>query len=329
MRLLVFNCHEAWVYQLGVLDYALDIIVGLEGHHVEGWDARMRPLPAGARTLTLAEALSATDGYDCIVCHNLTDLLDCKGLAGPRLLVMHSTLEGRKQSEGAQVPLDQLRATIRKYLDLVGGHAVAISDMKRGPDGFPADVVRAGVDVDDYSEHTGTTAAGLRVANQISLKRDVLMWEFHAEALDGLPVTLVGHNPDMPGVEPARSWDDLKRLLSEHRFFIHTADPRYEDGYNMASLEAMAAGLPVIGNRHPTSPIEHGVSGFLADDPAGLRRHAQRLLDDPALARDLGAAAREAVARDFPLTRFGAGMTQAITRAQATWREAQARRAGA
>jgi len=31
--LLVFNCHEAWVYQLGVLGYNLDIIVGLKGKY--------------------------------------------------------------------------------------------------------------------------------------------------------------------------------------------------------------------------------------------------------------------------------------------------------
>ena len=28
-RLLVFNCHEAWVYQLGWLGYKLDIVIGL------------------------------------------------------------------------------------------------------------------------------------------------------------------------------------------------------------------------------------------------------------------------------------------------------------
>ncbi len=31
--LLVLNCHEAWVYQLGSLGYDLDIIVGLKGRY--------------------------------------------------------------------------------------------------------------------------------------------------------------------------------------------------------------------------------------------------------------------------------------------------------
>ena len=89
-----------------------------------------------------------------------------------------------------------------------------------------------------------------------------MLWDFHQEAFKGLPVTLVGHNPGLAGVRASEDWEDLKKILSHHRFYIHTADPQMEDGYNMATLEAMAAGLPVLGNRHPNSSVEHGLSGF-------------------------------------------------------------------
>ena len=39
--LLVFNCHEAWVYQLGVLGYDLDIVVGLSGRYKKTWDEQI------------------------------------------------------------------------------------------------------------------------------------------------------------------------------------------------------------------------------------------------------------------------------------------------
>ncbi len=321
MRLLVFNCHEAWVHQLTALDSHLDIVVGLKGHHAEGWDERMRPVPPNSRLLTLEQARAERLSYDAVICHNPSDLFESADIAGPRLLVVHSTFEGRKASEGGSVPLALLREKLRQYLDLVGGHAIAVSEMKC-VDGFPDQVVAAGVDLAGYPPHKGDLAAGLRIANQITQKREVLAWDLHEAAFGGLPITLVGHNPDRAGIAPARDWDDLKATLSRHRFYIHTADPRYEDGFNMAMLEAMAAGLPVVGNRHPSSPIRHGVDGFLADDPAELRVHAERLLNDTDLARQMGRAAREGVTRGFHYTRFAAGIHIALGRAREAWKAA-------
>ena len=94
MHLLTPNCHEAWVYQLQYLDCELDIVDGLPGRYCSRWDSGMRPVPRGARFLRLEEALTAGLSYDCLIAHNLTDLLDLKALPGPRILVLHNTLEG-------------------------------------------------------------------------------------------------------------------------------------------------------------------------------------------------------------------------------------------
>lgn len=59
--LLVFNCHEAWVYQLGALGYDLDIIVGLEGRHKKTWDEQMRPVPPNSRLIGLSDALQSIE----------------------------------------------------------------------------------------------------------------------------------------------------------------------------------------------------------------------------------------------------------------------------
>lgn len=324
MKLLVFNCHEAWVHQLAALDCELDIIVGLAGHHHSGWDARMRPVPPRARLIPLAEAQAtgaARDApWDCIVAHNVTDLMDCKTIAGPRIFVMHTTLEWRQSNEGDATPLDEMRRTVKQYLKAVGAQAVAISPFKAKSWGGGADVVPNGVDPDAYLPHTGEAAAGLRVANQITLKRACYDWDFHERAFAGLPLRIVGHNPDIEGAETAADWDDLKAILRDHRFFVHTADPRYEDGFNMAMAEAMAAGLPVLGNRHPTSPISHGEDGFLSDDPEELHGYAERLLADRDLANEMGAKARETAAKRFPLSRFRAGFQRAIRAARQKWK---------
>jgi glycosyltransferase involved in cell wall biosynthesis len=316
--LLVFNCHEAWVYQLGYLGYKLDIIVGLKGRYKGGWDEQMRPVPAKARLINLTQALSSEIRYYCIIAQNIGDLLEIKSRTEPRLLVIHSTIEGRQIEEKAAVEPEQMRRKLCEYLDLIGGHAVAVSELKGKSWGLAEDIVPFCADVSEYAEFTGEQAWGLRICNFISSRRRILLWDLHERAFSGLPIRLVGHNPDMAGVRAAESWTDLKRMLRSHRFFVHTADPRLEDGYNMATLEAMAAGMPVLGNKHAGSPIEHGVSGFLSDDPEELRRYAQMLLGDRELAVRMGASARKTVQERFGPERFKASFERSIETARQT-----------
>jgi glycosyltransferase involved in cell wall biosynthesis len=321
-RLLVFNCHEAWVYQLRLLQKPLDIIIDLPGRHTRGWDESMRPAPPDARFVTLPEVLAARETYDCIVAHNLTDLLDITSLAGPRLLVIHLTLEGMFLEQNARTDPAEFRRTVAQYAERSRTHVVAVSPLKGKSWGFMEDIVRLAADPADYLPWRGDTAAGLRISNFVTRRAKTLRWNFHQQAFADIPVTLVGHNPELPGVAPSRDWAELKEILSRHRFFIHTADPQLEDGYNTATLEAMAAGLPVLGNRHPTSPVENGVSGFLSDDPRELRDFAEMLLKDRELAGRMGRAAQETVARQFSGETFRTEFLRSIAAAQKLWRGA-------
>jgi hypothetical protein len=323
-RLLVFNCHEAWVYQLRLLGLPLDIIVNLSGRHTRAWDEAMRPIPPNARLVTLQDVLAARETYDCIIAHNLSDLLDIKSLPGPRILIIHITLESLILEQHARTGPVEFRSAVSQYVRQTRTHVVAVSQFKGRSWGFPDDVVLLSADAADYPAWQGDLTRGLRVCNFVLRRPRYLLWDFHQRAFAGLPVTLVGHNPEIPGVAPSRGWADLKETLSHHRFFIHTADPHLEDGYNMATLEAMAAGLPVLGNRHPTSPITHGVDGFLSDDPVELNRFARLLLENHALAAEMGRAAQRTVSERFSAESFRSGMMRSIARAQTTWKDAAA-----
>jgi glycosyltransferase involved in cell wall biosynthesis len=85
---------------------------------------------------------------------------------------------------------------------------------------------------------------------------------------------------------------DVKVLLAEGN-----------DGTCRAMLEAMACGRPVIAYRFgsPAEVIVHGVTGWLVDQGnlSGLATALHELLSDRDRCRQLGAAARELVARDF------------------------------
>jgi len=328
-RLLVFNCHEAWVHQLDGMGFELDIVVGLPGRLVTTWDQRMRPVPTGARLLTLDEALSGRTPYAAAILHSVTDLLDAKALECPKVVVLHGTLEGRVADQEGASDASQLGATLKQFLSLTAVRAVAVSALKARSWGVADEIVPFGVDPEAYLPFRGERASGIRVSNLFNQRRNILLVDLHQRAFSGLPMTLVGHNPDIPGAQPADDWAHLKELLCSHRFYVHTADPLLEDGYNMASLEAMASGLPVLGNVHPSSPIVHGKSGFLSNDPVQLRGYAQRLLDEPELAARLGAEAKRVVSARFHVKAFRAGFRSAIANAQKRFKKKAQRALGA
>jgi glycosyltransferase involved in cell wall biosynthesis len=82
------------------------------------------------------------------------------------------------------------------------------------------------------------------------------------------------------------------RYAAAHVFVL----PSYNEGMSVATLEAMAAGLPVVVTRTAgtTDLVEEGVNGLTFDwaDVDALTDHLRRLASDRALARDMGAACR-------------------------------------
>lgn len=315
-RILVLNSHEAWVSQLGRLPIEMDIAVGLSGRVTRGWDERMRPVPPNARVVQLKDALMSAESYDVAVAHSVTDLLELKSLNIPKVFVIHTTLEGRLVEQDSALTARQVGAETLKYLKLIKAQPMSVSELKRRSWGIDAQVVGFSVDVQDYPTATCEKAQGLRISNLFNARQRILLGDFHRAVFDQMPIEIVGVNDDIPGSTPASDWNDLKTRISQSRFYIHTADPKLEDGYNMATVEAMASGLPVLGNRHPTSVVEHGKSGFLSDDPTELRRFAEKLLTDRRLALEMGQEARRRAAEVWSPDRFERGFLGVLKKAR-------------
>lgn len=72
-------------------------------------------------------------------------------------------------------------------------------------------------------------------------------------------------------------------------------------------LQYMAAGLPVVANAVGIHRelVEHGGTGFLANDPREWRAAVTALAESPALRRRMGAAARARVERDWSVQCWG------------------------
>lgn len=317
-RLLTFNCHEAYVHLLGKLGFDLDVIDGLPGRYCSRWDERMRPVPERARLCTLEAALGASS-YDAAIAHNLTDLLALRELDLPKILVLHVSLEARIREEQDGPSIGAVQAQLAAYLGAISATAVAVSELKARSWGLPCTVVRPGADPDEYRGFEGTLACALRVANQVRARPQRFDWRTHERIVAGHPLRLVGHNPEIPGSAPADSWQQLREYYRSHRAYVHTAGRSLDDGYNLAVVEAMLTGMPVVSLSGSESPVVDGVNGYLSDDPSYLNSRLGELLADPERARELGRRARETALERFSLGAFVSAWHAALDLARSRW----------
>ncbi len=125
--------------------------------------------------------------------------------------------------------------------------------------------------------------------------------------IPSVSLTLVGADPhpeiqaleNLPGVSVPGFVPDLNAALNRHAVFVSPL--RFAAGIQNKVLEAMAAGRPVV----TTSLVNEGLGAepgthlLLADTPQESARQVVHLLRHPALAEDLGRAARTFVQARF------------------------------
>jgi glycosyltransferase involved in cell wall biosynthesis len=111
---------------------------------------------------------------------------------------------------------------------------------------------------------------------------------------------------DVVELRPALTQEELREVYRQATLFVlpcQIADNDDRDGIPNVLVEAMASGLPVVSTNISGIPelIEHGVNGLLTPqkDAGALAGAIARLLDAPALRRELGDRAREKVCRSF------------------------------
>jgi glycosyltransferase involved in cell wall biosynthesis len=95
--------------------------------------------------------------------------------------------------------------------------------------------------------------------------------------------------------------DELNEFYARSRMV--TVPSVWFEQFPMVVLEAMARALPVIGSRIGGLPeiIEEGLTGSLFEpgNPEDLARQVRRLWEDPQLCRQMGAAGRQKVMREY------------------------------
>ncbi len=138
--------------------------------------------------------------------------------------------------------------------------------------------------------------AGVDLAARVAERVPV---ELYGMGLDGVAGTfrtgLIGLHEDLPQHE-------LHARLPAHRAYLH---PYRWTSLGLALIEAMALGMPVLvlAATAAAEAVPPG-AGLVSADVRRLADAAQRLCEDPGLAREQGLAARRAALSRFGLQRF-------------------------
>lgn len=308
MRILTFNWHEAYICTLAKTGHAFDVVERMKGGS-RIWFYETRPLPANARIVKerTARRLVREGAYDAMICHNVQDLLWAQELPVPKVLVFHNQLTTEIALGGNTVAIEDHRREVQKLVAATEDVTlVFISGSKAADWGLAGEVITPGIDLADYGGYTGELQRVLRVGNFMKARDCMLGHTQQRAILRGTASTLLGLNDPEPDADVrfTRGWDDLKDCFRRHRLFLNTTLEGFEDGYNLAMLEAMATGMPVVSLPNRSSPLVDGENGFVSSDLDLLHERIERLLADPVLARRLGEAARETIAERFAIDDF-------------------------
>jgi hypothetical protein len=107
--------------------------------------------------------------------------------------------------------------------------------------------------------------------------------------------------------------DDLERDLTDAAVFVYIT---HSEGLGSGALLAMSAGVPVVASNIGGlgEVIRHRENGLLVEnDPAAIAAAIREVLDDPAFARRLGAAARQTIIDRFTVDQM-VGRTMEVYR---------------
>jgi 2-polyprenyl-3-methyl-5-hydroxy-6-metoxy-1,4-benzoquinol methylase len=305
-KILTFNWHESYIHLLARTGYYFDVVEKWKGGRF-GWIEKFRPIPSNCRLISEDEAKAGLNAgaYARIIAHNINDLFSVNEWPIPKILIFHNKLSTEIALGGNTVDREAYLENARQLIDSTKDLSlVFISKAKMEDWGMKGEVILPGVDTADYGGWRGDIHKVLRVGNFL-MERDIMLgYSVQGRLLKGLPSTVLGLNPNITDSYVPKSWEEFKNFMRGHRVYLNTTIHSFEDGYNLAMLEAMATGMPVVSIANPSSPIKNGINGYVSPDENYLRGKIVELLGRGALVESLGRKAIETVMDKFPIERF-------------------------
>lgn len=150
---------------------------------------------------------------------------------------------------------------------------------------------------------SGELECGLVVVNNIQQRGRRLGLDVWQQMAARLPLCLVGMGSEQVGGAGEVAQQQLPQLMARHRFFFN---PIRHTSLGLAIIEAMHAGLPVVGlaTTELVTVIDSGRNGFVDTRMDRLVDVMEHLLRDRVLAAEWGEAGQRTARARFSIQRF-------------------------
>ncbi len=291
MRILLWHVHGSWTtaFVHGAHEYAVPVLPG------RGPDGLGLPTTYvwPEEVSELSPAQIGEEDWDLVLLQRPHELALAEEWLGRRLsrdipavYVEHNAPQGR---------VNEMRHPCAERPEIGVVHVTHFNRLFWDCGAAPTQVIEHGI-VDPGHRYSGELRRVAVVINEPERRGRVTGTDLVPVLADGAPVDLFGMGAwELPH-------DALHDEMARRRVYLH---PIRWTSLGLSLLEAMQLGMPVVALA--TTEVPRAVppeAGIVSADLDELRAGVQALLDEPARAREMGAAARAAALSRYSLERF-------------------------
>jgi hypothetical protein len=297
-RLKILTWHTHGSYLLYLTQAPHDFYVLTKQGRPPGYGGRGGHLPFGPNVHDLPVEAAAGQELDCIVFQDdhqyLEDQHRYLSAAQRRLPKIYIEHDPPRQS-----PTDEKHIVAEPGVTVV--HVTHFNQLMWST-GAPTRVIDHGV-IAPQAEYSGELERGIVVVNNIATRGRRLGGDLFREASKRVPLDLVGMGAGEAGGIGEVLHHDLPAFAARYRFFFN---PIRYTSMGLGVIEAMMVGLPIVAlaTTEVATVIRDGHNGFIDTDLGRLIDLMKLLLEDRALAAQLGENARRTAVERFNIERF-------------------------
>jgi hypothetical protein len=322
LNILTWHTHGSYLYYLSHVPHEFHVLA--KPGRPPGYGGRCGPFPFGPNVHDLPAEQAREQEFDCILFQedhhwekDQYEFLTPAQRALPRIYLEHdppgmalpdiSTVGGAAQRQ--VWPTDTRHLVDDPGTLLV--HVTPFNALMWDSGRTPVRVIEHGVSIPPGVRYSGELERGLTVTNHLARRGRRMGADLFAALRNELPLDLLGMGAAGMGGLGEIDHPALPAFAARYRFLF---SPVRYSSLSLSTLEAMMSGMPVVAlaTTEMATVIEHGVSGYAVTDARHLASCMRALLQDPALARSLGARARRTALERFSIARFSADWDAAL-----------------